>query len=568
MRSALALGGVAAVGPNIFGTPAWAAALRRSGTTLESTLVKGSPGVGGYMKVVPGPGEPYVVRTDLGQSARDRRDRDRRAVLAFAQISDVHIVDAQSPMRVEWVDRYDDQDAPGDPKTDLFTSAYRPQEMLSAQIANAMVQAINSIRKAPVTGERLAFTIQTGDNSDNSQYNEVRWNIDVLDGRTVRPDSGDLTKYEGVADANPTYYDAHYWHPDATPLGKQPDLPKSKYGFPTVPGLLDAARKPFQSVGLGTPWYTAFGNHDGLVQGNFPTSSMPFMNDVAVGELKLITPPTGLTASDLLATLRNGTYGALLAGLVLTPHVRQVTKDPNRRLLSRKQVVEEHFASTGAPYGHGFTQENRTAGTAYYTFDQGAVRFIVLDTVNPNGYADGSIDAAQFAWLNAQLAASADKIVVLASHHTIATMNNPFVLTGLDPQSRVMGDAVKQVLLANPQVVAWVNGHTHRNQIVAHSGPEGGGFWEINTAAHIDWPQQSRIIEIVDNKDGSLSIFATVVDHAAPAGFDGNLASPTSLAALARELSASDWHERPVDRRGALEDRNVELLVKAPPALV
>jgi len=195
------------------------------------------------------------------------------------------------------------------------------------------------------------------------------------------------------------------------------------------------------------------------------------------------------------------------------------------------------------------------------------VRFIVLDTVNPNGYAEGSLDQEQFDWLKAQLAGAADRIVVLAGHHNIATMTNPLVGTGLEVQQRVLGDAVKALLLEHPQVVAWINGHSHRNQIWAHTRPGGGGFWEINTAAHIDWPQQSRIIEITDNRDGTLSIFATVIDHAAPASNAGRLADPVSLAALARELSASDWHERTSNRRGAVEDRNVELLVAKPAAV-
>ena len=69
-------------------------------------------------------------------------------------------------------------------------------------------------------------------------------------------------------------------------------------------------------------------------------------------------------------------------------------------------------------------------------------------------------------------------------------------------------------------MIAWVNGHTHSNQIWAHprseKGKVVGGFWEINTASHIDWPQQARLIEIVDNHDGTLSIFTTMIDHGGP----------------------------------------------------
>ena len=130
----------------------------------------------------------------------------------------MHVVDAQSPMRVEWVDRYDDDSAV--PATGIFASAYRPHEMLSGQIADAMVRQLNKVAAGPVTGKPLALAIQTGDNSDNSQLNEVRWNIDVLDGGQVRVDSGDLSRWEGVHDGDPTYYDPHYWHPHGTPAGQ------------------------------------------------------------------------------------------------------------------------------------------------------------------------------------------------------------------------------------------------------------------------------------------------------------------------------------------------------------
>ena len=102
--------------------------------------------------------------------------------------------------------------------------------------------------------------------------------------------------------------------------------------------------------------------------------------------------------------------------------------------------------------------------------------------------------------------------------------------------------------------------HPPQRDLGAH-GPA-GGFWEINTASHIDFPQQGRIIEIADNTDGTLSIFTTILDHAAPAEFDGNLDAPLSLAALSRELSANDWQHI---ESGTPNDLNTELIVKTPP---
>ncbi|WP_395658332.1 TIGR03767 family metallophosphoesterase [Nocardioides sp.] len=520
-RSSLVVGGAAALGglgslsaDAVAGTGVHGAAARSAGRTTTRTTVlgKGPAGAGGWRPVVALPGESWVVRTGLGANAKKGRAARRKAVLAFAQLSDVHVVDAQSPIRVEYGEG-------------VSSSAYRPQEILSGQVMDAMVRELNTIGAAPVTGRPLAFAIQTGDNSDSTQYNEIRWNIDVLDGETVRVDSGDLTKYEGVMDQVPAFYDTMFWHPDGTPEGKEDDVARAQYGFPTIPGLLDAARQPFDAEGLAIPWYAAMGNHDGLVQGNFPATDS--QRAKAIGDKKQTSKGE-----------------------------RTVTADPDRRLLERVEWVQEHFTTTSTPVGHGFTEQNVADETAYYTFDQGKVRFIVLDTVSPFG-DKGYLDATQLAWLKKLLGASRRKLVVIASHHPLASFSD-----------KTLAAKIERLLVGYDNVIAWVNGHTHTNNIWPHvrkeKGKAVGGFWEINTASHIDWPQQSRLLEVTDNKDGTVSIFATMVDHGAPLEFNGDLDDPAQLAGLSRLLAANDWQERDNHRLGKRTDRNVELLVVAP----
>lgn len=142
---------------------------RPQGTTLEHTIVTGRPiNTGGYRRLVSGPGEPHLVRHDLGIAARRGRTSRSRALLALAQFTDIHIQDSQSPARVEFLDRLSDGSTGNDVWTSkagilgLFGACYRPQEMLTAQVSATLVQAVKAFGVGPATGRTLDFAIATG----------------------------------------------------------------------------------------------------------------------------------------------------------------------------------------------------------------------------------------------------------------------------------------------------------------------------------------------------------------------------------------------------------------------
>jgi hypothetical protein len=192
-------------------------------------LVPGQAGDGGYRALVPSDGEQHAVRDDLADHAlRAAWHRSARPLLVIAQLSDTHVMDHQSPARAELLDRYSDPDSPL--RVDVgIVGTYRAQELFTCQVAAAVVRAVREIRAAPLSGAPIDLAVVTGDATDNCQRNELRSYIDLLDGGRVLPDSGDPQRYEGVA--GPEVEDERYWHPD----GGEPDLPRSRYGFPGVP---------------------------------------------------------------------------------------------------------------------------------------------------------------------------------------------------------------------------------------------------------------------------------------------------------------------------------------------
>ena len=53
--------------------------------------------------------------------------------------------------------------------------------------------------------------------------------------------------------------------------------------------------EPFEATGLGMPWFSVFGNHDALVQGNLEAS--PRLTELAIGCRKVTDLPDPTLAS-------------------------------------------------------------------------------------------------------------------------------------------------------------------------------------------------------------------------------------------------------------------------------
>lgn len=312
---------------------------------------------------------------------------------------------------------------------------------------------------------------------------------------------------------------------DGTPLH-----PDSGDDDSQVDALCRDPIEAFEPVGAAFPWYAVAGNHDVLVQGNFDNEV--FVDDAlggaAFGGTRDLSQPGG-------------------------PLAFSTVPDPARRLMERSDIAAVFLdtPSVPGPVGHGFTEQDVLDDAVVWSarpVDDVAVRLISVDAI-PSGLGDPMLSAAERDdWLLPQLAEAEaqGELVVLACHYALADME----VEG--------GGSVGDLLLSFPNVVLVLAGHTHEHRIRAYGTPDdAGAFWQIETSATVDWPGQGRLVELVDNGDGTLSILTTTFDTPTP---------PGSLAARAAELMRIDWQSgwRTDDGVGQVLDRNTELVQRLP----
>jgi hypothetical protein len=140
------------------------------------------------------------------------------------------------------------------------------------------------------------------------------------------------------------------------------------------------------------------------------------------------------------------------------------------------------------------------------------------------------------------------------------------LISGDDPKSTVL----KDILTRNAAKCRTVTPDPGRRLFTPHPHATASrSFGEVNTASHVDYPHHARLLELVDNHDGTVSLFTTLIESSAPYRTDPGDLSQTGLASPYREFSynapglpeamSGGVRESSAD---AARDRNTELLVR------
>jgi len=458
----------------------------------------------GYSAWHAGPGLPYAKRTELAPGYTDAPNAAR--LLSFFAITDIHITDKESPAQPiypGWSALF----GPG--STGLAVGSYSPIILSTTQVLDAAVQTINALhKKSP-----FDFGISLGDDINNTQYNELRWFIDVLDGRVITPSSGA--------------------HAGACTIDYQ---------------------KPFKAAGLdrAIPWYQVIGNHDqrwsGIMAEITKTRQAHVGNTIinigtVDGNLNLLDPNFVNTTGDYMGVVDGSTpYGNVIgAGPQENfPAPPAVIFDDNRRSLATsdstsRNWMNEFFTTTSNPVGHGFTRASLDNDFASYTFEPKSdmpIKVIALDDTCRNTipsatvmyYGNGCLDQARLDWLTGELQKGQDegKLMIIAAHIPIKpqaslTDNTP----AYDFYDHDFEDSLLATLHNYPNLILWISGHRHVNVVTAQPDPNGipeQSFWEVETASLRDFPQHFRSFDIRRNSDNTISIIVTDVDPAVAAG--------------------------------------------------
>ncbi len=443
----------------------------------------------GYGKFTYGPGIACQKRIDLmPEGYTIESSKPVSTLLHFFTVTDIHLTDKESPCQTIFFYQLAGQGGIG---------CYSPLILYTTHVFNAAVKTINKLDDERSFDLGLAL----GDMANNTQKNEVDWFIRLMDGGLVTPSSG------------------------IQPTGTLPDYQQTY----TAPGLHSHI-----------PWYAVIGNHDHFWSGSKPVTTK--IRNAYIGNHILQVGDAFSSISELdsnnfsMGTV-DGTsrYGTVFGCGVVDQmgSIPDISPDPDRRTLSNvSDWINEFKTSTSMPQGHGFIQDNpnNLLGGCYSFIPKSdlPLKVIVLDdtqtddedAVGPDSiYGHGELTADRYEWLREQLKAGQDsnQLMIIAAHVPINVVpsGNPFTWRPV-PGSYETETDVLRMLQGFPNLILWVSGHRHLNNVTAipsmTPGAPENGFWEVETKSTREFPEEFRTFDIVRNSDNTISIITTNVD--------------------------------------------------------
>jgi metallophosphoesterase (TIGR03768 family) len=464
-------------------------------------------------------GEPLLpeVRTDIMPAGYDAKSVTKKVkLLNFFTISDIHITDKESPSQLIYLQQLV-YPTLGKAPWAFVTSIYSPIMLYTTHVLDAAIQTVNALHKK----NPIDFGISLGDTCNSTQYNELRWYIDVLDGKVITPSSGA--------------------HAGAATIDYQ---------------------KPYKAAGLDKtiPWYQTMGNHDHFWIGSIPvndTLRKSYISDTVFATGDVLADPRNINKPDYYMGVLDGSTpnGDIVAagpvGNFKSPP--KIVADPNRRSLTRTEWIKEFSRTSSHPVGHGLNlvDPKQEKGFACYSFVPKLsvpVKVIVLDDTqreddgSPDIHGHGFLDQARWEWLKKELDAgqAADQLMIVAAHVPIG-VENPGAEVGWwnNPKNAVTQADLITELQKHPNLIMWIAGHRHLNTVKAFTGPTPeNSFWQVETSSLRDFPQQFRTFEIYLNSDNNISIVTTNVDPAVKPGTPA--AKSRSYAIAAQQITKND----------------------------